>query len=59
LVVVAGLTDRIFPIDATRETFALIQSYYEAAGAPDNCILHVGGEGHRFYAEAWEDFVTL
>ena len=59
LVVVAGLTDRIFPIGATRETFALIQSYYAAAGAPDSCKLYVGGEGHRFYAEAWEDFVAL
>ena len=59
LVVVAGLTDRIFPIDATRETFRLIQSYYAAAGAPDACRLHVGGEGHRFYAEAWEDLVAL
>jgi len=59
LVVVAGAKDRIFPIDATRETFALIQSYYAAAGAPDACKLHVGAEGHRFYAEAWEDFVAL
>jgi len=59
LVVVAGLTDRIFPIAATRETFKLIQSYYAAAGAPEACKLYVGGEGHRFYAEAWEEFVTL
>ena len=59
LVIVAGLTDRIFPIDATRETFKLIQSYYAAAGAPDKCALHVGGEGHRFYAEAWEDLISL
>ena len=59
LVVVAGLADRIFPIDATRETFKLIQSYYAAAGAPDACKLYVGGEGHRFYAEAWEEFVKL
>ncbi|MCL2301523.1 MAG: hypothetical protein FWC27_15390 [Firmicutes bacterium] len=59
LVVVAGLKDRIFPIDATRETFQLIQSYYAAAGAPDACKLYVGPEGHRFYAEAWEEFVLL
>ena len=59
LVVVAGERDRIFPIGATRETFALIQKYYEAAGAPGACRLHVGAEGHRFYAEAWEEFVTL
>ena len=59
LVVVAGAQDRIFPIDATRETFALIQQYYKAAGAPESCKLYVGGEGHRFYAEAWEEFVAL
>jgi len=59
LVIVAGALDRIFPIDATRETFALIQSYYAAAGAPDKCRLYVGAEGHRFYAEAWEEFVAL
>jgi len=59
LVVVAGKDDRIFPIDATRETFALIQKYYAAAGTPDACRLYVGAEGHRFYAEAWEDFVAL
>jgi len=59
LVVVAGTTDRIFPLEATKETFRLIQSYYEAAGVPDACKLYVGAEGHRFYAEAWEDFVTL
>jgi len=59
LVVVAGAEDRIFPIDATRKTFELIQSYYAAAGAPDACKLYVGAEGHRFYAEAWEEFVKL
>jgi len=56
IVVVAGMADRIFPIDATRETFALIQSYYKAAGAPENCKLHVGAGGHAFYPDAWEDF---
>ena len=59
LVIVAGAEDRIFPIDAMRETFALIQQYYKAAGAPDYCRLHVGAQGHRFYAEAWEDFAAL
>jgi dienelactone hydrolase len=59
VVVVAGAGDRIFPIEATRETFRLIEKYYEAAGAPGNCRLYVGAEGHRFYAEAWEEFVAL
>jgi len=59
VVIVAGAGDRIFPIDATRKTFQLIQKYYEAAGAPGNCRLYVGPEGHRFYAEAWEEFVTV
>jgi len=59
LTVVAGAQDRIFPEQPTRETFALIQSYYAAAGAPDNCALYMGAEGHRFYAEAWDQFIML
>ena len=59
LMVVAGQTDSIFPIVPTRDTFALIQTYYEAANAPQNCALHVGGGGHLFYREAWEGFFAL
>jgi len=59
LLVVAGEKDTIFPIMPTQDTFRLIQSYYRAAGAPENCALHVGGGGHEFYREAWDDFMSL
>lgn len=60
LVIVAGLTDPIFPIDAARAAFAELQQIYAAAGAPDQCRLVVGGEGHRFYADdAWPVMLEL
>ena len=60
LVVVAGRHDKIFPIKGVEETFDTIQQIYAAAGAPDNCKLVVGQEGHRFYADlAWPVFREL
>ena len=59
LMVVAGAQDTIFPIVPTRDTFALVQQYYEAAGAPRSCALHVGSGGHMFFREAWEEFTSL
>jgi dienelactone hydrolase len=54
VVVVAGQSDRLFPIDATRREFDRLRELYAAAGATDRCRLVVGGEGHRFYADqAW------
>lgn len=57
LVVVAGRDDDIFPIEDTKENFALIQQYYKAAGAPEQCQLYIGQGGHRFYPQAWEVFL--
>ena len=59
LMVVAGQEDSIFPIVPTRDTFALIQTYYEAAGVPQNCALHAGSGGHQFFREAWDGFFEL
>jgi dienelactone hydrolase len=54
VVIVAGRTDPIFPISATRREFRRLRDIYAAAGAPDKCSLVVGPEGHRFYADiAW------
>jgi len=50
VVVVAGKTDPIFPLAATRREFARLKAIYAAAGAADRCKLVVGGNGHRFYA---------
>lgn len=51
VVVVAGEVDPIFPIKATRSEFARLRKIYAAAGAPDNCRLVVGPDGHRYYAD--------
>jgi len=54
VVLVAGKDDPIFPVAAVRRAFRHLKRIYTAAGAPDNCHLVVGPEGHRFYADlAW------
>ena len=52
LLIVAGKDDPIFPIREVRKAFRDLKAIYEAAGAGDRCHLVVGGEGHRFYADA-------
>lgn len=57
LLIVTGLKDGIFPIDAAEKTFATVKSIYSAVGAPDRCRLIVGQEGHEFYPDqAWPVF---
>lgn len=51
LIVVNGKKDDIFPDEGVRETMDIIRPLYAAAGAPDNCALVTGPEGHRFYAD--------
>ena len=54
VIIVAGKTDSIFPIEATKKAYKELQNIYDAAGASDRCHLVVGAEGHRFYADdAW------
>ena len=54
LVVVCGRRDDIFPIAGVQEVYDVIQGLYAAFGAPENCALVVGDDGHRFYADkAW------
>lgn len=60
LVVVNGRLDKIFPDAGVREVYAETERLYAAAGAPDNCYLVTGEEGHRFYADiAWPKIHTL
>lgn len=57
LIAVNGVSDHLQPFGAAECAFEKVKAIYEAAGAPDNCELVVGGEGHRFYAkEAWPIF---
>lgn len=54
VVIVAGAKDQIFPIGAARRAYRDLRRIYAAPGAPANCRLAVGPEGHRFYADpAW------
>ena len=54
---IAGKEDRIFPIDQVKYAFEKLQKIYQVASVPDNCQLHIGEGGHRYYkAGAW-DFV--
>ncbi|HAU37156.1 MAG TPA: hypothetical protein DCX07_05510 [Phycisphaerales bacterium] len=50
LLIVAGKTDRIFPIDAVRRGFAAASEIYRDAGAADCIELYEGEGGHRYYA---------
>jgi len=60
LVVVAGRTDPIFPLEGVHQAFATIQQIYARAAAPDKCRLVVGEGGHRFYAaQSWPVFNEL
>lgn len=57
LVVVAGQSDPIFPLEGVQQAFATIQQIYARAGAPENCRLVIGNGGHRFYAaQSWPVF---
>ena len=60
LIIVCGKDDKIFPLDKVQEGFEKVKAIYAAAGAPDNCKLVIGEEGHRFYAaQSWPLFDEL
>ncbi len=60
LLVVAGSEDPIFPIEAVKKSFARLKKIYKDSGAAENCRLHIGDGGHRFYADgAWPIFLSL
>ena len=57
LIVVAGEKDHGFLIEGVRKVYRVIEEIYKKEGAPDNCKLIVGPEGHRFYADrSWDTF---
>jgi len=60
VVIVAGKTDPIFPIKGVLKSFKALKRIYRAAGAEQNCLLAVGPEGHRFYAEeGWKKMLPF
>ena len=52
LIVVNGAKDDIFPEHGVKEAYEVTKRLYSASGAPENCRLVTGPEGHRFYADA-------
>ena len=44
----SGSRDPIFPVKATRESFARIKRTYELLGIPDKCGLHIFNDEHVF-----------
>ncbi len=54
LVIVSGIEDNIFPLEAAKEQFCRLKEIYAAAGAGENCRHVLGNGRHRFYADdAW------
>lgn len=57
LIVVAGEKDGDFLLEGVQKVYRVIEQIYQRAGAPENCKLIVGPEGHRFYADlSWGCF---
>lgn len=59
MVIVAGETDEIFPVSGVKSAYETACEVYKAAGAEGKCKLFVGPEGHRFYKDAWKEFLLL
>lgn len=57
--IVAGDRDLIFPVSGVKEAFTTAQEIYVRLGAADKIGFHLGSGGHRFYAEAWENFTMI
>lgn len=57
MLVIAGVQDPIFPIDAVRRAVERLWEIYGAAGAAGNMDLYEGAGGHRYYAcRPWDFF---
>jgi hypothetical protein len=54
LCIVAGLEDKIFPIEHVHEAYQHLKEIYEVAGVSERCELYIGPGGHRYYkAGSW------
>ena len=52
--------DKLYPAEDKKFNIEYIKKMYEAAGAPDKCVLVTGDGGHRFYADpAWPEVHRL
>jgi len=58
LLIEAGIKDGGFPLEATREAYAVVRRAYEAAGAPERLALDEFDGGHMFSGRLAFDFVS-
>lgn len=54
---IQGVKDDLFPIGGARKAFEVTKKIYEIAGAPENCFLYEGDQGHRYYKQGAWDFI--
>jgi len=52
-----GLKDNIFPYEGTKIAIPLIKSAYAESGFPNNFLMDVQPDGHRFYGEKLYPFI--
>lgn len=51
LVVVTGVSDKIFPVESAKQCVVEGKRAYDALGVGENIVHVIGAEGHRFYAD--------
>jgi len=57
---VSGVLDQGFLMKGSKKVYEDGQKIYDAAGLGDRCVLVVGEDGHRFYADrAWPEVHRL
>lgn len=54
IIVVSGDKDPIFPISGARKCFSIMKEIY--GEQKENLVHFIGKGGHRFYADAWNEF---
>ena len=55
--IIQGISDPTSLTPQAKEQFETTKRIYQAAGAPDNCTLHIADGGHRYYFDAALEYV--
>lgn len=53
-----GVRDKIYPIDGTNKAIPIIKQAYQESGKPDNFMIDVQPNGHRFYGDKLYPFLV-
>lgn len=57
-IVIAGVEDRIFPIDGVKTAYETVKSIYKKFNAKDNCSLTITDKGHYWCKDVVWDKIT-